>query len=136
MSASSSSLSSPNLNFAALGARRLDLLFGRVDNRWEAVRIGMAKAGSATSGRLTRLLCDRIEKIDPGFGIEVMTLAATHAEPLGASQVVSSLVEEPEADVTGLVDLLANRIGERRLYRFAPVASDVPETLRHAPSRR
>ena len=31
--------------------------------------------------RMTRLLCDKIETIDPGFGIEVMTLAATVAEP-------------------------------------------------------
>ncbi|WP_279483925.1 DNA polymerase Y family protein [Aureimonas sp. SK2] len=114
------------LELRGLGARRLDLLFGRVDNRWEAIRIGTAKPERDVR-RLTRLLCDRIEKIDPGFGIEVMTLAATHAEPLGAAQVVSSLVEEPEADVSGLVDLLANRIGERMLYRFAPVASDVPE---------
>ncbi len=114
------------LELRGLGARRLDLLFGRVDNRWEAIRIGTAKAERDTR-RLTRLLCDRIEKVDPGFGIEVMTLAATHAEPLEAAQVISSLVEEPEPDVSGLVDLLANRIGERRLYRFAPVASDVPE---------
>ncbi len=89
-------------------------------------RIGTAKA-ERDARRLTRLLCDRIDKVDPGFGHRVMTLAATHAEPLGAAQVVSSLVEEPEEDVSGLVDLLANRIGERRLYRLAPVASDVPE---------
>jgi protein ImuB len=114
------------LELRGLGARRLDLLFGRVDNRWEAIRIGTAKPERDVR-RLTRLLSDRIEKIDPGFGIEVMTLAATHAEPQGAAQVVSSLVEEPEVDVSSLVDLLANRIGERRLYRFAPVASDVPE---------
>src|SRR5690606_2836242 len=66
-------------------------------------------------------------KIDPGFGIEVMTLAATIAEPLATRQAISSLIEEPEADVSDLVDLLANRIGERRLYRYAPVQSDVPE---------
>ncbi len=109
-----------------LGARRLDLLFGRVDNHWEAIRIGMGRP-ERDAKRLTRLLCDRIETVDPGFGIEVMTLAATLAEPLGAHQVVSSLVEEPETDVSSLIDILANRIGERRLYRFAPVASDVPE---------
>ena len=33
---------------------------------------------------MTRLLCDKIETIDPGFGIEIMTLAATVAEPLAA----------------------------------------------------
>jgi protein ImuB len=38
-----------------------------------------------------------------------------------------SMTEEPEADVSGLIDTLANRVGERRIYRFAAVASDVPE---------
>jgi len=76
---------------------------------------------------LTRLITDRIETIDPGFGIEIMSLTATQAEPLVASQIISSLVDEPDADVSGLIDILGNRIGARRLYRFAPVASDVPE---------
>ena len=77
--------------------------------------------------RLTRLLCDKIETVDPGFGIEIMRLAATLAEPLAPKQTISSLAEEPEADVSGLIDTLANRVGEQQLYRFAPVASDVPE---------
>jgi protein ImuB len=77
--------------------------------------------------RLTRLLCGKIETIDPGFGIEIMRLAATLAEPLAPKQMITALTEEPEADVSGLIDTLTNRVGEERLYRFAPVASDVPE---------
>lgn len=84
---------------------------------------------------MTRLLCDKIETIDPGFGIEVMTLAATVTEPLLAKQASSSLSDQPEPDVSGLIDLLANRVGEKNLYRAAPVASDVPErTVRHIPA--
>jgi protein ImuB len=109
-----------------LGARHLDLLFHRVDNRIEAIRIGTARPVRDRK-RLTRLLCAKIETVDPGFGIEIMRLAATLAEPLSPKQTVSSLMEEPEADVSRLIDTLANRIGERHLYRFAPVASDVPE---------
>ncbi len=56
-----------------------------------------------------------------------MRLAATAAEPFATRQVISSLVDEPESDVSGLIDILSNRVGESRLYRFAPVASDVPE---------
>ena len=62
-----------------------------------------------------------------GFGIEIMRLAATRAEPLAPKQTVYSLTEEPEADVSHLIDTLANRVGAQRLYRFAPVESDVPE---------
>ena len=114
------------LEAKGLGARRLDLLFHRVDNRIEAIRIGTARP-VRDAKRLTRLLCDKIETIDPGFGIEIMRLAATLAEPLAPKQTISSLIEEPEADVSDLIDTLANRVGEQQLYRFAPVASDVPE---------
>ena len=56
-----------------------------------------------------------------------MRLAATLAEPLAPKQVISSLTEDPEADVSGLIDTLTNRVGDKQLYRFAPGASDVPE---------
>jgi protein ImuB len=114
------------LESRGLGARRLDLLFGLVDNRVQAIRVGTAQP-VRDAKRLTRLLCDKIETVDPGFGIEIMRLAATAAEPFATKQMISSLVDEPEADVSGLIDILSNRVGESRLYRFAPVASDVPE---------
>ena len=70
-----------------LGARRLDLLLNRVDNRTEAIRVGLAQPVRDVR-RLTRLLTDKIETIDPGFGIEMMRLAATAAEPLNPTQSV------------------------------------------------
>ena len=108
------------------GARRLDLICQRVDSRAQAVRIGMAKP-IRDAKRITRLLCDKIETIDPGFGIETMTLCATIAEPLDSRQSVTSLIEEAEPDISDLIDTLANRVGERAIYRAAPVTSDVPE---------
>jgi len=123
------------LEAKGLGAKRLDLLFHRVDNRIEAVRICTALPVRDVR-RLTRLLGDKIETVDPGFGIEIMRLAATLAEPLAPRQMISSLTEEPGADITALIDTLANRVGDKRLYRFAPVASDVPErsVMRVAPT--
>jgi protein ImuB len=114
------------LEAKGLGARRLDLLLHRVDNRREAIRVGTALPVRDVK-RLTRLLCDKIETVDPGFGIEIMSLTAALAEPLAPKQTIASLTDAPEADVTDLIDILANRVGEQRLYRFAPVASDVPE---------
>ena len=117
-----------------LGARRLDLVCQRVDSRAQAVRVGTGLPLRDVK-RMTRLLCDKIETIDPGFGIEVMSLAAAVTEPLLPKQASSSLIDEPEPDVSGLIDLLANRVGERSLYRAAPVASDVPErAVRHIPA--
>jgi protein ImuB len=114
------------LETKGLGARRLDLLFHRIDSRIEAVRVGTAQPVRDTR-RLTRLLCDKIETVDPGFGVEIMSLAASIAEPLVTKQLTSSLTEAPEPDVSGLIDTLSNCVGEKQLYRFAPIASDVPE---------
>lgn len=114
-----------------LGARRLDLICYRVDSGAEAIRAGTGQPLRDVK-RMTRLLCDKIETVDPGFGIEVMTLTATIAEPLAPKQVASSLIEEVEPDVSDLIDILANRVGEQKVYRAAPVASDVPErSVRH-----
>ena len=125
--ASWSSSSARRWRRKGLGARRLDLLFHRVDNRIEAIRVGTALPVRDVK-RLTRLLCDKIETIDPGFGIEMMTPGRdARRAAWRRSRSISSLVEEPEADVSDLIDILANRVGEQRLYRFAPVASDVPE---------
>jgi protein ImuB len=110
-----------------VGARRLDLLFHRVDSDVQAIRIGTAKPNRDVK-RLTRLLCDKLETIDPGFGVEAMILCATLAEPFEAKQVRTSLLDEgPDADVSSLVDILANRVGGEKLYRFSTVESDVPE---------
>lgn len=107
-----------------LGARRVDLVCHRVDNTIQCLRAGLAKPVREPA-RLAKLLCDRIEKIDPGFGIEKLTLVAIMAEPLEERQVASSLVEETVTDISPLIDILGNR--GQRLYRLAPVASDVPE---------
>lgn len=108
------------------GARRLDLLCHRVDARMTAVRVGTALPVRDVK-RLTRLLTDKIETIDPGFGIELMRLAATIAEPLSEKQTISDLAAPPEADISDLIDTLSNRIGGNRLYRIIPMQSDVPE---------
>lgn len=115
---------SAKLEERGLGVRRSDLIIHRVDNTRQSVRAGLQKP-VRDPRRLTKLLCDQIEKIDPRFGIEKMVLVAVMAEPLEAKQIASSLVEEQVVDVTPLIDILGNR--GRRLYRMMPVASDVPE---------
>ncbi|WP_435269156.1 Y-family DNA polymerase [Shinella sp. BE166] len=107
-----------------LGARRCDLIIHRVDNTRQYLRAGLAKP-VRDPARLSKLLCDRIQTIEPGFGIEKMVLVAVFAETLEERQVASSLIEEEVADITPLVDILGNR--GHRLFRVAPVASDVPE---------
>ena len=107
-----------------LGVRRSDLVVHRVDNTRQCLRAGLAKP-SRDPARLSKLLCDRIEKIDPGFGIERMDLVAVMSEPLEERQGASALVHDEPVDIAPLVDILSNR--GQRLYRVTPVASDVPE---------
>ena len=114
------------LDSKCLGARRLDLLFHRVDAGIAAIRIGTAKP-ARDAKHLARLLCAQLESIDPGFGIEAMTLSAPIAEPLTFQPATSRLGEAPVADIAGLIDTLANRVGTAGLYRLAPVESDIPE---------
>jgi protein ImuB len=114
------------LEARGLGATRLDLRFERVDGRIEAVRVGTARPVRDVR-RLTRLLCDRIETVDPGLGVETMALAAPVVLPLDWSPAPGDLTGPAERDVADLIDLLANRLGPTRLYRLAPAQSDVPE---------
>ena len=114
------------LSRRGLGAIRLDLICRRVDGRAQSVRVGMAQPVRDPK-RLTRLLSDKIETIEPGFGIELMSLAAILTQPFEQRQGISSLIEEVEPEVGDLVDTLANRIGPGRIYRASPIASDVPE---------
>ena len=108
------------------GVRRLDLVVQRVDQRGAGLRIGTARA-NRDPVHLAKLFDERLPTIDPGFGIEAMTLTATVAEPLAHRQAASTLIEEEVSDISDLVDTLANRVGGRAIYRVVPVASDVPE---------
>jgi protein ImuB len=113
------------LRHRALGARRLDLLFHRVDAAVLGIRVGTA-APCQDPRHLARLLADRLETVDPGFGVERMTLTASLAEPVTPRQA-SSLVAEASLEIGSLIDTLANRLGMHRLYRAVPVESDLPE---------
>ncbi|TAY16698.1 DNA polymerase Y family protein [Rhizobium leguminosarum] len=107
-----------------LGVRRADLIVETVDGTRQAIRAGTAKPARDVAW-LTKLFKDRTEKIEPGFGIEKMTLVAVMAEPLEEAQKSSSLVDDEVVDLTPLIDIYGNR--GQRVYRVAPVASDVPE---------
>ncbi len=107
-----------------LGVRRTDLIVEKVDGTRQAIRAGTAKPARDVAW-LTKLFRDRTEKIEPGFGIEKLTLVAVMVEELEEKQKSSSLVDEEDHDITPLIDIFGNR--GQRVYRVAPVASDVPE---------
>jgi protein ImuB len=118
-----------DLERAALGARRLDLIFERVDRRSAALRIGTAKA-TREAAHLAKLFDERLQTVDPGFGIEAAILIASKVEPLSEQQVEAKGLADEHAsnvDVSRLVDRLGARLGPKRVYRLVPIESRVPE---------
>ncbi len=110
------------------GARTLDLVFERVDGSAQVVRIGTARPVRDPT-HLARLLDERIETVDPGPGVEAMRLVLPLVEPLAPVQRSSDPGGSPgeAADIAMLIDRLSNRLGAGKVYRVAPVESDVPE---------
>ncbi|MCR5870809.1 DNA polymerase Y family protein [Sphingomonas sp. J344] len=114
------------LEAAGLGARAVELVADRVDHVPQRIRIGLARA-SRDCLHLIRLIMRRIEDVEPGYGIDAITLRIRRTEPLAARPVDERLDEEAKPDLAPLADTLATRIGSRRMWRSRPVESDVPE---------
>jgi protein ImuB len=87
-----------DLEARGIGARRLDLIFVRVDNITQAARIGLSRPYRGPK-HLSRLLADRLVVIDPGFGIELASLTASWVEALAERQTVGRHVAEDGSDV-------------------------------------
>jgi protein ImuB len=118
-----------------LGLRTAILSCLRVDGEEQTIAIGTARA-TRDAKHLKRMLVMRVERIDPGLGIEAMTLAAPRVEDLAPIALDTGLaIGESAPDLAPLVDQLAGRVGEDRLFRSTAVESDVPErAVRRAPA--
>jgi protein ImuB len=113
------------------GARLADLLCERVDGTVQAVRIGMA-APVDDVAHLARLLKERIETIEPGFGIEAMQFVIVRAESAGVPQVAGDQAARDgrgggRGDLACLIDRLRNRVGPEHVCRLEERASHMPE---------
>ena len=109
-----------------MGASRVELVAARVDGVPQRIRIGLARP-SRDGTHLLRLLLRRIEQVEPGYGIDALTLHVRRALPLGPEPFAERLDEEAGPDLATLVDTLATRIGMGAMWRSRPVESDVPE---------
>jgi len=110
------------------GARRFEICFHRVDGKALPLEIGLALPGRDPA-RIAKLFAPKLETVDPGFGIEVVTLAGHAVEPISGRQARLDKAREAtvEEGLAPLVDRLTNRLGEDRVWRAAPVESHVPE---------
>lgn len=102
---------------AGRGARQLELTAYRSDGSLQRLCLGASRP-SRDAKHLRHLFTEKLPQIDPGFGIEVMTLGATLTAPLAPQQGELCQVEERAAgtadgarDIPELVDRLGSRLG-------------------------
>ena len=119
-----------DLEARGIGARRLDLVFLRVDNIAQAARIGLSRPYREPK-HLAKLLAERLVVIDPGFGIETASLTASWVEAVVERQTIGRHVgtDGSQHDVSQLIDTLGVRLGENNVFRLSPVESLLPERV-------
>lgn len=112
---------------ADLGARRLELTLYRTDSSVARAAVGTSRP-VRDPGHLERLFREKRDTIDAGFGVEVMSLAATTADPLTAVQTPMGFERRPEGqDMAKLVDRLCNRLGPENVVHLTERGSHIPE---------
>jgi protein ImuB len=111
-----------------VGAGRFELAYHRLDGRAHRLAIGLSLPGRDPAA-VARLFAPMLDEVDPGFGIEVVTLVAERVEPLPERQpsLESIGAVALEDGVAPLIDRLANRLGEERVWRAEPYPSHIPE---------
>lgn len=114
------------LNAAGRGARRLDLICYRTDATQQRVSIGTARP-LRDPGALLRLLRERFDQVEPGFGIEMMEVFCPNTDVFIAEQPGLANGGGDAFALTALLDRLVNRLGEARVGRPLPRDTHRPE---------
>lgn len=113
------------------GLRRLRVDFFRAEGDVRSLTVGTGRP-VRDSAPLFRLIAEHLDRLDPGFGIDVMVMEAERVERRETVQTGLAGSAAGEAGpmregVQDLVDRLANRLGEDRVHRLDPVESHLPE---------
>ncbi|MBO9588663.1 DNA polymerase Y family protein [Devosia sp.] len=121
---------SKTLEAEGLGGQTFHLFLYRVDHKVMTL--------SLNAGRVTRdpehiadLFRHRAQRLeteyDPGFGIDMVRLAASSTDRLDAVQTGAFSIEEGTEDIARLNDRLSSRLGPLAVLRTEMVASRLPE---------
>jgi protein ImuB len=106
------------------------LAFYRVDNSTVSVAIGTSQP-CRDPRQLARLFAEKLDQVDPGFGIERAILEARTVEPLLPKPLAWRAMGAGDLDQTRdlapLVDRLSNRLGSQAVVQLVPHASHIPE---------
>lgn len=116
------------------GVRILRLEAQRTDQVSEVVTVGLARPAQEPA-RIRPLLELKLDRIDAGFGIDMLRLEAVQSEPVHTRTMVGHLeagraVSERLAGNTALDDLIGRlgaRVGMEAITRRHPASSHIPE---------
>jgi len=111
------------------GARLLQAALFRTDGKVFRIEVGTAEP-LRNAGRIRRLFADRLSVIgdecDPGFGFDVVRLAALAIERCDPAQT-GLAAPDHAAELAHLIDRLGARFGLRRVTRLVPQDTHIPE---------
>lgn len=124
---------------ARMGARRLRLSGYRVGGDVTEISVGTSRP-VRDAAHLKRLFAEKLAGFDPGFGVDVLVLAALDADRLAPAQAAlgENGGENCGGGATGvqalayLLDRLSNRLGPKRVLRLVPTPRHPPEHAQHA----
>ncbi|MBC9030796.1 DNA polymerase Y family protein [Sphingomonas sp. JC676] len=109
-----------------LGVRTAVLTAERVDGAAQHIAIGASRA-TRDARHLVRMFGLKVDRLEPGLGIEAMRLTVPRSDPLGAVAWGSLLDEAAPQDLAPAIDQLVGRAGEGAVFRMTLEESDVPE---------
>jgi protein ImuB len=121
---------------AGVGARKLEISLYRVDGSVDRTAIGTSRP-NRDNPKLMKLFEEKLGELDPGFGVELMILAAPEVETWSGTQDVlpeagALAVSLGEDGTVDLADRLALRLGTENVVRLLPRDSHLPERVQVA----
>ena len=128
------------LSQLGVGARTLHLSIQRVDVTLPPI-IRHTSRPTRDTNHMIRLLSEALETVDPGFGVDAMSLSAPHIAPIWARQGSMAIrhgsnapiIPEPDdAAMSQLIDRLSLRLGAQHVRRLLPRHSHIPERAAYA----
>lgn len=108
------------------GGHRFVIRFFRVSDGDQHVTVATALPTRET-GHLGKLFYEKLETVDPGFGVEAIALEAEQVAPLGMVQKELLAPPDLSSAVAKTVDTLVSRLGPKHIWRAAPRESHLPE---------
>jgi protein ImuB len=127
------------------GARLLEASFYRSDGALSRIALETARPlrEAKIIARLFRERLDALaDPIDPGFGFDLIRLAALHAERLAPESIGLEARPDDDKEIAFLIDRLAARFGSHRVMSFQPQDTHIPEAAgvavpaQHAPETK